>query len=430
MEFSNQQQEAATAIAEWLDDNSRQCFYLAGFAGTGKTTIARDLPGKLDGTVIFCAYTGKAAHVMRQKGCENASTIHSLIYTPVSKSESRIEELGDKKEEYESQILVLDEEMQIQQSKGRHAEVTELNKKISHLDNLRKQVIGEMQKENSELKKPAFALNVDSDIAKAALVVIDECSMVDQFMGADLLSFDTKILVLGDPGQLPPVANGEGFFTKREPDYMLTEIHRQAEGDPILMLANKARRKEFIPFGQYGESRVVRPTEISVEEVMAADQILTGTNSRRRAVNHRYREIKGFKSPYPLEGDKLVCLRNNHDLGLLNGSLWKVVEVHTANEDGVLIDIVPWDEPDTDAETILAHHHYFVNKQEDLLWWEKLQANEFDFGYALTVHKAQGSQWDDVLIYDESSVFRRERDRWLYTAITRAAKRVSIIREK
>jgi exodeoxyribonuclease-5 len=59
--------------------------------------------------------------------------------------------------------------------------------------------------------------------------------------------------------------------------------------------------------------------------------------------------------------------------------------------------------------------------------WQK-GVEEFDYAYALTVHKAQGSQWDDVLLFDQSHVFRKNRYRWFYTAITRAAKTITIVR--
>ena len=70
--------------------------------------------------------------------------------------------------------------------------------------------------------------------------MIDECSMVDEELGRDLLSFGKPILVLGDPAQLPPVKGG-GFFTETAPDVMLTEIHRQAEGSAIIRASRAAR---------------------------------------------------------------------------------------------------------------------------------------------------------------------------------------------
>ena len=107
-----------------------------------------------------------------------------------------------------------------------------------------------MRQAMSQMKKPRFALNPQSDAAHARLIVLDEVSMVGEDMARDLMSFGKPILVLGDPGQLPPI-KGEGAFTKDAPDVMLTEIHRQADESAIIRLATMARQGEPIGFGQY-----------------------------------------------------------------------------------------------------------------------------------------------------------------------------------
>src|SRR4029453_17373579 len=111
--------------------------------------------------------------------------------------------------------------------------------------------------------------------------VIDECSMVDAELGRDLLSFDCPLLVLGDPAQLPPVAGG-GFFTEAEPDAMLTEVHRQARGDPIVRLSMEIRAGRSLAPGQYGESAIVTRATLDRERVLQADQVLVGRNVTRR----------------------------------------------------------------------------------------------------------------------------------------------------
>src|SRR5919107_1831700 len=103
---------------------------------------------------------------------------------------------------------------------------------------------------------PTFELWDDAPASKAALIVIDECSMVDAELGRDLMSFGVPVLVLGDPAQLPPVQGG-GFFTEAEPDAMLTEVHRQARDNPIIRLSMAVREGERLALGQYGESRVI-----------------------------------------------------------------------------------------------------------------------------------------------------------------------------
>src|ERR687894_2958789 len=184
MTWSPQQDSALKAVAEWLRRGEPQVFRLFGYAGTGKTTLARHIAEGVEGEVAFGAYTGKAALVLRSKGCSEASTIHSMIY----------------------------------------------------------------RSRESDEGGPQFVLNRQSAAAKADLIIIDECSMVDEELGRDLLSFRRPVLVLGDPAQLPPVKGG-GFFTEREPDAMLTEVHRQAQDSPIIRLSMAVRAGERLSFG-------------------------------------------------------------------------------------------------------------------------------------------------------------------------------------
>lgn len=391
MNWSPQQDRALKAVAAWLKDPDSQVFYLAGYAGTGKTTLAKHLAQGVDGRVLFGAYTGKAAHVLQQKGCP-AQTIHSLIYVPRGKNAERFRQL----------------------------EVT-LNKLLADGSNLSaiRAVRQELEEEQSNLKRPAFTLNLESPVRAAKLVVIDECSMVDGQMGEDLLHFGVKVLVLGDPAQLPPVRGG-GYFTNKQPDILLTEIHRQAADNPIIHLATDVREGRPLQAGTYGESRVTY--QVDPEDALSANQILVGMNRTRRGANRRLRQMLGHEGPIPCVGERLVCLRNNHELGLLNGSIWYTEEVHGDVDDLVAMNLRPEDEEW--RQEVLAHCAIFAGQELD--HWTRLSAEEFDYGYALTCHKSQGSQWNDVLILDESQVFRHNARRWLYTAITRAAEKVTV----
>src|SRR3990172_11942416 len=93
MEWSPQQDQALKAVEDWLHDPSKQLFRLFGYAGSGKTTLAKHFAEHVKGLTFFAAFTGKATHVLRQRGCPNASTIHSLIYHPRDKSRERLTEL-------------------------------------------------------------------------------------------------------------------------------------------------------------------------------------------------------------------------------------------------------------------------------------------------------------------------------------------------
>ena len=207
-DFSPQQDAALKAVAEWLKakpgrGNTPPIFRLFGYAGTGKTTLARHFAAGVDGKVLFAAFTGKAAQVMRNKGCTGASTIHSLIY--------RARESGE-------QI-------------------------------------------------PQFDLWDDAPASKAELIVVDECSMVDAELGRDLMSFNVPLLVLGDPAQLPPV-NGAGFFTDFVPDAMLTEVHRQAEDNPIIRLSMEVRSGRTLSKQSCGATEVFAREDLDRKSVM------------------------------------------------------------------------------------------------------------------------------------------------------------------
>jgi len=409
MQFSSEQDAALKAVDEWYRNGDKQVFHFFGYAGTGKTTLARHFAENIDGDVLFAAYTGKAAHVLKTKGCDNASTIHSLIYHSRDKSRARLKELEEQLETLLKELI--DAKME---DFDNHPKVRQLRKEIKD--------------EIDSAEQPMFVRNDLSIVRDAELVVIDECSMVDSKMGEDLLSFGTPILLLGDPAQLPPVG-GAGYFTEGvRPDVMLTEIHRQAQESPILRMATKTRNQEPLELGDYGQGcRVIPKGErIDPDEVLSYDQLLVGKNVTRRASNRRIRHLRNHNDLYPVIGDRLVCLRNNSELGLLNGAIFHVADVTGVMDRKVMMSVTP--EDGIISVEVGAHEHYFLGKEDELKWFERKEAQEFDYGYALTVHKSQGSQWDSVLLFDESSSFRNDKWRWLYTGITRAAERITIAR--
>src|SRR5690606_12646370 len=144
----------------------------------------------------------------------------------------------------------------------------------------------------------------------------------------------------GDPAQLPPIQGG-GFFTGQEPDVMLTEVHRQAQDDPIVKLSMDVREGRALEPGTYGETEVVAKSALDPARVLAAEQVLVGRNNTRRAYNKRMRERRGFTDELPVAGDKLVCLRNNRRKALFNGGLWTVAERRTSRSKLVSMYIQP-----------------------------------------------------------------------------------------
>lgn len=397
MNLSPQQEEAMAAVKAW---NRQGVFRLFGFAGTGKTTLAKYFADQIGGTVLFAAFTGKAALVLQSKGCWSAGTLHSLIYLPSNKSTQRLDAL-------EAELAELLAEKPVD---GCILDVSQLETEI--------------KAEHERVKSPHFSLNPDSALRDADLLVIDEVSMVSRPLGEDLMSFNVPILVLGDPAQLPPV-KGAGYFTKQEPDFLLTEIHRQAAGSSILRMATTVRQGGTLELGDYGDSCVLPKGVLSLKDVAAFDQIIVGTNRCRRDLNWQIREHLGHKTPMPVEGDKLVCLRNNYDRGLLNGGQWTVVHAEEVDNDVVRLTITG----DGFTQIVTSWRHHFENREDELPIWNRRTHDEFDFGYAITAHKAQGSEWDNVLVIDESYCFRQDSARWLYTSLTRAAKRVTVVKK-
>lgn len=364
--WSPQQEMALKAVDKWFyqESKKKKVFRVFGYAGSGKTTLAMHFAQNIDGLVLFAAFTGKAALVMRKKGCEGARTIHSLIY------------------------------------------------------------IADPDKNTGEV---TWKINRESILKDASLLIIDECSMVDEELAKDLLSFGKPILVLGDPAQLPPVA-GAGYFTEVKPDVMLTEIHRQAADNPIVYLATQVRNGVVPDYGEYGESRVLQ--KISSTDALEVDQIIVGRNITRDDMNKKMRRLLKINDEYPIVGDKIICLKNDRDRAIFNGGMFKVGQVLTSKykTNFLHMRVDPEDGDDLLPVLVKVHKSFFSDEVSKPDWKMLKGSQEFDFGYAITCHKSQGSQWENVLIYDESWCFRDTWQRWLYTSITRASERITLVR--
>ncbi|WP_263353344.1 ATP-dependent DNA helicase [Acidicapsa acidisoli] len=372
---SAEQCAAIKAIVKWYGTKHQE-FYLAGYAGVGKSTIANiaidELKDKYGITKVrTAAYTGKAASVLRRKGVEKAQTIHSLIYSPT------------------------------------------VDEKTGAL---------------------SFSLSEESDAAKAELIVLDECSMVGEDMAKDLRSFGKKILIMGDPGQLPPV-RGQGAFTNRQPDVFLREIHRQNLDSPILHLATLARQGERLPSHyEIGRVKVLPLTKETQSLVYREDtQLICGLNRVRWTYTQRIRTLRGHEGRRPNVGERLICCKNNRREGLFNGAMGTLNDLksdykgaHGAWEVDVKLDDVH--DPKTSI-TIDPFHfdNHFMFGEAKRLEVPGMRFDEFDWGYAITCHKAQGSSWDHVTIIDDSGSFREHRNHWLYTALTRAENGLTLL---
>ena len=392
-----------------------QAFILSGYAGTGKTfllkVVVESLGLKMGKEAVFVAPTGKAASVLVQNGTP-AGTIHSLIYT-------RDEDDFD-----------VDENGEIVKRKT--------------LRFIRKEKIAK-------------------DIK---LIVIDESSMVDNLILRDLLSYGVKCLFCGDNAQLPPV-NGSNILLQH-PDYQLTEIVRQEKDNPIIQLAQKARRGEYIPYGSYGGDAVVIDKDRLTGQVRRdvfckANQIIVGRNSTRMEINREMRKYQGISPArkIPVDGEKLICTHNNwgrfidenREFNLVNGIIGYCSNVKEQPDDLGKLDFrteflkdtaydLPFDSGIFtkgkyahgygDLAVKLSSGDFVHESNLEVLRRVKAEREEqvcrFEYAYAITCHKAQGSEFDFAVVFDESCVFGADRARWLYTAITRAKKNLLIVR--
>ena len=425
------QARAISEIKEWFKSRTgkQQVFRVFGYAGSGKTTITRHAIEELgldamekdddaaDGGVLYAAFTGKAALVMTRKGTP-ASTIHSLIYRVSEATPAEINKVKKQIASIKANLHLFDPgERLLEESRLRSLELRLV-----------------------DIHKPTFVLNDQSVVRDAALIVLDEVSMVDGDMASDLLAFGKPILVLGDPGQLPPI-KGEGAFTQVTPDIMLTEIHRQAGESAIIRLATLAREHKTIPYGEHDTYVWKMPrSSVTPEQMLKGGQVICGRNATRINLNIALKQAAGFDAVYPGgKGEKIICLKNRNDIGIVNGMFLELTQLQDQNEtcfsavirteDG---DLVGGTEESPDRHNIYKGHfddHVQLDPERFRRdHWVKKGLIEAVWGYAITCHKSQGSQWENVVVYDDGlGRTPEDRARWLYTAITRAERGLVIL---
>lgn len=374
LKLSPDQKEAMTDALDFLCHNPSQCGALTGGAGTGKTSILSMLikhPDLADKSVEVMAPTGKAASVLSRKlGMPIVTTVHKAIYDP-------------------------------------------------------------FEDEEGQVKFAYRGLDHNTDIA-----ICDEASMLSRRMVKDLENARAKILYIGDPGQLPPVANESGYSALNQDIlFHLDTIHRQAEGSSIISLATKIRTgKGTLPlrYENNDEVSIFHKAKIrkSLDDMIVSnDVILCGYNNTRLDLNERARRLYG-RSGMITEGDWL-CVQKNHKIrGVLNGERYRVIEVlenQAYREFSALVES-EWGEEKKITFYLLSHHE----EDEDLdrsHMRGKVDVHSpvvVDYGYALTVHKSQGSEWENVLVFDEP--LRGQGKAWRYTAITRASNKLTYVR--
>lgn len=385
---------AYDAVMAWATNPAAESpqFVLAGYAGTGKSTLASHIAAQLgESNVAYCAYTGKAANVLREKGCGNVNTIHGWLYDIKGHSKVVLAALQD---ELEAAILNQDESKAAQ---------------------LRKEIAAKQE----EFKKPKFTLNKDSELRHYDLVIVDEYSMLPAKIVEDLLAVCKKVLFLGDPYQLPPVSG----VCPLQPEVFLEEIHRQALESGIIRMSKAVRDGEYIPKGRTGNDFwYIDKNQVGRDKFLNCDQLIVGRNNTRHAMNAWYRKQYDYLTPLPAAGEKLICLKNNHVAGLFNGMIGRA-RTHAKNRGQYYwLEFESMDAVRVWADDCRGNESTYNHENEMHKALER-----FTYAYAITCHKSQGSEFDNVMVINEPIGRGEDRRRWTYTAITRAKRNCVLI---
>lgn len=386
---SKQEQGLKIAIDRYKNHERYTC--ISGYAGTGKSTLVKFIISALDvdeDDVCYAAYTGKAAQVLLKKGNKNVSTLHKLLYKSYPRPDG------------------------------------------------------------SFLRLPV-------DEVPYKIVIVDEVSMAPRNLMKLLFTHkNVHVICLGDPFQLPPVDKDEDNHLLDNPHIFLDEVMRQAQESEIIRVTMDIRNHKPLSLMDGNEVKILTKADLSTGMMQWADQMLVGTNQMRVALNNQMRELLG-RGDAPEDGDKVICLRNywsilaenedplvNGTIGYLQDSFesfnqlpWRMggqkiytIQGNFLSDGGAL-----YKDLDMDKKLILTG-------EKSLDWktiW-KLNSNpktsmlvplEFTYGYAITGHKAQGSEWDKVLVVEERFPFEKEEHaRWLYTCATRASEKLVLVK--
>ena len=367
---------------------------IAGYAGTGKSTLVRYIIDALDieeSKVCYCAFTGKAAEVLKKKGNKNVATLHRLLYEHIPRPAGGF------------------------------------------------------------FRKPKPFIDYD-------VVVVDEVSMAPKTLIELLFKHKVYVICLGDPFQLPPIDKDEDNHLLDNPHIFLDEIMRQEEDSEIIQLTMKIRNQESIDYFNGNEIKIIPYSDLNTGVLQWGDQVLTATNAKRRAINNQMRALEG-RTGEPVDGDKIICLRNYWDDSSLNGDAlingtigilqnsfrtWREIPRFVQSDirkfDVLVGDLVV---PETnDVYQMTEMDRQMIITGEKCCDWRlsyklgKLRSKygeivpkEFTYAYAITTHKSQGSEWDKVVVLEEKFPFdKNEHARWLYTACTRASEKLVLVR--
>ena len=358
--FSEDQRTAIDNIFDWLDEDDQE-ISLGGYAGTGKTTVLSNVIKRIKvgdelDYEVLCP-TGKAAHVLRKKGIREAATIHSHLYRTFCDKWGR----------------------------------------------------------------PHFTLKPYEDIHRD-LIIVDEASMVSLRLYNDLVKSADKILWVGDHGQLEPI--GAHPHIMDDPDIRLEKIHRQALDNPLIDFATKVRLgnqpnpniRIDLPELVYTKAKDYKSTAEVNENIIR----ICAYHKTRVVINEKFRHAQGCGLDLLCEGEPVICLRNNPDLGLFNGMIGMVVKVHRQDGVNIIVDVRMDDGIVRNEVPMLIEQFGAPNNGPKKI---PKGSTIWDYAYCITCHKSQGSEWPTVIVYEQRCK-AWTHERWAYTAATRASEKL------
>lgn len=357
---------------------------IAGYSGVGKSSLVRyivDAIGLSEEDVVYAALCGKAAQVLRNKGCANSMTLHKLLYIP-------------------------------------------------------KEIEGTQDVEfvpRRRLENPP------------KLIVVDEASMISKEIFELLLSHKIHVIFLGDPFQLPAISESTNILD--EAHVFLTEITRQALDSPIIRLSMDIREGKMLTYGGDKDAKIIPMGKVSKGLLLGADIVICGKNATRRYLNDEIRKLKWGQQYQagPIDGDKLICLHNYWKIAdklgstpLVNGSIGILTDIsmHDTKKlkpklTGIFTDEVGnvFRKKDMNIDyQLLATGKPTVNQYNFKEFTKANRPLEFEYAYAVTCHKYQGSEAEKVLVFDEWLGDVEYHQKWLYTAITRSRSMVIVVK--